>query len=168
MVYEPCKRRGTFSPQPAQPWSVNLNFDRPNMKVDGESSLGDWYGRTRSGLSSWRGDHRVCDCPNTQEAVEAFSKQGNVTLGANLSAAAGPVGRTAEANVALQAATYTYSISQGLFAGVFFEGTVIATRDEANAEYYGKSVAARDILAGKVKPPAGERKLLQVLSKYSA
>jgi lipid-binding SYLF domain-containing protein len=48
---------------------------------------------------------------NTQEAVDAFAKEGNATLGANLSAAVGPVGRTAEANVALQAAMYTYSIS---------------------------------------------------------
>jgi len=45
------------------------------------------------------------------------------------------------------------------------EGTVIATRDEANAEYYGKPVEARDILAGKVQPPAGAKKLLEVLSK---
>lgn len=103
---------------------------------------------------------------NTQEAVDAFAKEGNVTLGANLSAAVGPVGRTAEANVALQAAMYTYSISQGLFAGVSLEGAVIATRDEANAEYYGKPVNAKDILAGKVRPPAGARKLLEVLSKY--
>jgi SH3 domain-containing YSC84-like protein 1 len=105
---------------------------------------------------------------NTQEAVNAFSKGGNVTLGGNLSAAVGPVGRTAEGNVALQAAMYTYSISQGLFAGVSLEGTVIATRDEANAEYYGKPVAATDILAGKVKAPAGAQKLPQVLAKYSA
>lgn len=105
---------------------------------------------------------------NTQEAVNAFSKEGNVTLGGNLSAALGPVGRTAEASVALQAAMYTYSISQGLFAGVSLEGTVIATRDEANAEYYGKPVEAKDILASKVKPPAGARKLLEVLSAYSA
>jgi lipid-binding SYLF domain-containing protein len=103
---------------------------------------------------------------NTPEAVNAFSKGGNVTLGADLSAAVGPVGRAAEANVALQAATYTYSRSQGLFAGISLEGTVIATRDDANAEYYGKPVAAKDILAGKVQPPAGERKLLKVLSKY--
>jgi len=48
---------------------------------------------------------------NTQEAVNAFSQGGNVTLGAALSAAVGPVGRTAEGNVALQAAMYTYSIS---------------------------------------------------------
>ena len=54
----------------------------------------------------------------TQEAVDAFSKGGNVTLGGNLSAAAGPVGRTAEGSVALQAAMYSYSISQG-FLPVF-------------------------------------------------
>jgi hypothetical protein len=39
-----------------------------------------------------------------------------------------------------------------------------ATRDEANAEYYGKPVEAKDILSGKVQPPAGAKKLLQVLS----
>jgi len=103
---------------------------------------------------------------NTQEAVDAFSKGGNVTLGADLSVAVGPVGRTAEGNVALQAAMYTYSISQGLFGGVSLEGTVIATRDDANAAYYSKRVAAKDILAGKVKPPASERPLARVLAKY--
>jgi len=103
---------------------------------------------------------------NTPAAVDAFAKGGNVTLGAALGAAAGPVGRTAEAGVALQAAMYTYSRSQGLFAGISLEGTVIATRDEANAEYYGKPVAAKDILSGKVQPPDGAKKLQQVLSKY--
>jgi SH3 domain-containing YSC84-like protein 1 len=105
---------------------------------------------------------------NTPEAVDAFSKGGNVTLGADLSAAAGPVGRSAEASVTWQAATYTYSRSEGLFAGVSLEGTVITTREDANAEYYGNRVAAKDILAGKVRPPASERKLAQVLAKYGA
>jgi len=103
---------------------------------------------------------------NTQEAVNAFSKGSNVTLGGNLSAAIGPIGRSAEAGVAVQAAMYTYSRSQGIFAGVSLEGTVIATRYEANEEYYGKPVFPADILAGSVKPPAGARKLLDVLSKY--
>jgi lipid-binding SYLF domain-containing protein len=102
---------------------------------------------------------------NTPEAVNAFSKGGNVTLGGALSVAAGPVGRDAEASLTLGAAIYTYSRSQGLFAGVSLEGTVIGTRDEANAEYYGKPVEAKDILSGKVEPPAGAKKLLQVLSK---
>lgn len=103
---------------------------------------------------------------NTPAAVDAFAKGGNVTLGGALSVAAGPVGRTAEAAVTLQAAIYTYSVSQGLFAGVSLDGTVIGTRDTLNAEYYDKPVAARDILAGKVEPPEGARKLRSVLSKY--
>jgi lipid-binding SYLF domain-containing protein len=103
---------------------------------------------------------------NTPAAVDAFAKGGNVTLSAALGAAAGPVGRTAEAGVAPQAAMYTYSRSQGLFAGISLEGTVIATRDEANAEYYGNPVAAKEILSGKVQPPEGAKKLQQVLSKY--
>jgi lipid-binding SYLF domain-containing protein len=101
---------------------------------------------------------------NTPAAVEAFAKQGNVTLGGALGVAAGPIGRTAEASVGLQAAVYTYSRSQGLFAGVSLEGTVIGTRDDVNAAYYGKSVSAGDILSGRVQPPAGARKLLAVLS----
>ncbi|HEY6367193.1 MAG TPA: YSC84-related protein [Candidatus Binatia bacterium] len=103
---------------------------------------------------------------NTPAAVEAFSKGGNVTLGGALSVAAGPVGRDAEASLTLAAATYTYSRSQGLFAGVSLEGTVIGTRDETNAEYYGKPVEAKDILSGKIPAPAGAQKLQQVLSKY--
>ena len=103
---------------------------------------------------------------NTPAAVDAFAKGGNVTLSASLGAAAGPLGRTAEVGVSPQAAMYTYSRSQGLFAGISLEGTVIGTRDEANADYYGKPVAARDILTGKVQPPEVVNKLHQALSKY--
>lgn len=103
---------------------------------------------------------------NTQEAINAFSKGTNVTLGGNLSAAIGPIGRSAEASVLPQAAIYTYSRNQGIFAGVSLEGAMIATRYDANEEYYGKPVYPADILAGDVKPPAGAQKLLDVLSKY--
>jgi SH3 domain-containing YSC84-like protein 1 len=103
---------------------------------------------------------------NTQEAVNAFLKGSNITLGANLSAAVGPIGRSAEAGVAPQAAIYTYSRSQGIFAGVSLEGTVIATRYEANEQYYGKPVFPADILSGAVPPPEGAKKLVEVLSKY--
>ncbi len=102
---------------------------------------------------------------NTPAAVDAFARAGNFTLGGNLSLALGPIGRDTEASVAVQAVMYTYSRSQGIFAGVSLEGTVVGTRDQANAEYYAKPVLARDILAGDVTPPAGTQKLLQVLSK---
>lgn len=103
---------------------------------------------------------------NTEEAVKAFSKEGNVELGAGLSVAAGPVGRTAEAGVTPLAAVYTYSRSQGLFAGISLEGTVLTTRADANTGYYGRAVAPVDILTGKVKAPAGAKKLQTVLKKY--
>src|SRR5207247_8665360 len=77
---------------------------------------------------------------NNRAAVRAFSRDGNVTLGADVSAAAGPVGRTVEASVAPTAAVYTYSRSKGLFAGVSLEGAVIATRTGANGGYSGRRV----------------------------
>ena len=72
---------------------------------------------------------------NTREAVEAFAHGGNVQFGGDISVAAGPVGRTAEGAVTPVAAVYAYSRSQGLFAGVSLQGTVIAAKDETNAEY---------------------------------
>ncbi|MDR3555760.1 MAG: YSC84-related protein [Syntrophobacteraceae bacterium] len=103
---------------------------------------------------------------NTYEAVKAFSRGANVQLGADLSVAAGPVGRTAEAKVTPVAAVYAYSRSQGLFAGVSIAGTVIATRNEANAEFYGRPVTPRQILYGKVRAPAGARRLQRALARY--
>jgi len=103
---------------------------------------------------------------NTPDAVVAFAKGGNVTLGGAMSLATGPVGRDLEGAMAVGAVMYTYSRSQGFYAGVSLEGTIIGTRDEVNAEFYGKPVTAREILAGSVAPPAGAQKLLKFLSKY--
>jgi lipid-binding SYLF domain-containing protein len=61
---------------------------------------------------------------------------------------------------------YSYSRSQGLFAGISLEGTVLATRDRVNAGYYGEPVEPTDILAGRIQPPASAQRLLDVLSKY--
>lgn len=102
---------------------------------------------------------------NTPEAVDAFARGGNVSFGGALSAAAGPVGRTLGANVMPVAAVYTYSRSQGVFAGVSLEGTVIVARNDANREYYGRTVTPRAILAGKVKAPKGAEKLRRALER---
>jgi lipid-binding SYLF domain-containing protein len=101
---------------------------------------------------------------NTDAAVEAFSHDVNVTLGGNISVAAGPIGRNAEIAITPIAAIYTYSRSQGLYAGVSLQGTVIGTRNDANAEYYGRPVTPKEILSGKVPPPSGATRLVQVLT----
>src|SRR5262249_2159859 len=98
--------------------------------------------------------------------VEGFWGGGNVTLGGDVSVAAGPVGRTASAAVTPVAAVYSYSRSQGLFAGVSVTGTVIATRDGANKKYYGRKVTPEEILSGHVKPPASADRLRTELEKF--
>ncbi len=102
---------------------------------------------------------------NTRDAVRAFSRDGNVTIGADASAAAGPVGRDLQAGVTPTAAIYTYSRSKGLFAGVSLEGAVIATQRDANRHYYGRPVSARSILSGRVPPPPGASRFLAVLGR---
>src|SRR5450432_760415 len=92
---------------------------------------------------------------NNDAAVRAFSRDGNLKLGADVSAAAGPVGRDLQAGVTPTAAVYTYSRSKGLFAGVSLEGAVIGTQKTANDRYYGRIVGARSILSGRVAPPSG-------------
>ncbi len=96
---------------------------------------------------------------NTREAVRAFSRDGNVNVGADVSAAAGPVGRDLQAAVTPTAAIYTYSRSKGLFAGASLEGAIVVTQKDANARYYRRPVSASAILSGKVAPPAGAARL---------
>lgn len=100
---------------------------------------------------------------NTPEAVTAFSKGTNFELGGAISVAAGPAGRSAEAGVMPKAAVYSYSVSQGLFAGVSLEGTVIKSNPKGNERYYHDVVRVQDILKGKVTPPASADELLKKL-----
>ena len=102
---------------------------------------------------------------NTDAAVRSFSRDGNVTIGGDVSAAAGPVGRDLQAGVTPSAAIYTYSRSQGLFAGISLQGAVIATQKTANGRYYGHAVSARQILSERVSPPAGASVLLRALGR---
>lgn len=103
---------------------------------------------------------------NNDAAVRAFSRDGNLKLGADVSAAAGPVGRDLQGAVTPTAAVYTYSRSKGLFAGVSLEGAVIGTQKTANARYYGRVVEARSILSGRVQPPSKAQRLLGILERY--
>ncbi|MDQ3545268.1 MAG: lipid-binding SYLF domain-containing protein [Verrucomicrobiota bacterium] len=102
---------------------------------------------------------------NNDAAVRAFSRDGNVKIGADVSAAAGPVGRDLQGAVTPTVAVYTYSRSKGLFAGISVEGAIIATQKTANARYYGRLVSARSILSGRVSPVAGTQRLLRLLSR---
>jgi len=100
---------------------------------------------------------------NNDAAVQAFSRGGNVTIGVDLSAAAGPVGRTVAGAVMPTAAVYTYSRSKGLFVGVSLVGAVIGTQRQSNFNYYERLVRADSILTGVIKPPFGAAPLRRAL-----
>jgi lipid-binding SYLF domain-containing protein len=74
-------------------------------------------------------------------------KNGDVTIGGDISAAAGPVGRSTSANTDYQfkAEVYSYSRSRGLFAGISLNGTSLAIDKSADRAYYGDSMTAQDI-----------------------
>jgi lipid-binding SYLF domain-containing protein len=64
---------------------------------------------------------------NTPEAIQAFARETKLRLGGGLSVTADPVGRSAEAGLTPTAALYACSRSQGLFARVSLEDSVIGT-----------------------------------------
>ncbi|ORZ12311.1 hypothetical protein BCR42DRAFT_420395 [Absidia repens] len=105
---------------------------------------------------------------NSKDAVKTFSQFGNVTLGGNVSIAAGPLGRNAEASGSATyknvAAIYAYSKTRGLFAGVSLEGSVIITRGDANEKLYGRKVTAKELLNGSISPPAEADALYRALN----
>ena len=93
-----------------------------------------------------------------------------VKLGADASAAAGPVGRTAAAatDVTLRAEILSYSRARGLFAGISLEGSTLRPDNGANKNLYGKEVSAADIVFNKAVPvPPSAKVLLATLQKAS-
>ena len=105
---------------------------------------------------------------NDAAAVRTFSQQGSLTLGGNVSIAAGPVGRNAEAAGAASlkgvAGVFSYSKTKGLFAGVSLEGSVLIERRDANEKLYNSRITARQLLEGGVRPPPAAEPLMRVLN----
>jgi len=91
----------------------------------------------------------------TKKSIEGIT-DGKLTLGADASVAAGPVGRAASAatDQNFSAEVYSYSRNRGLFAGIAIDGSVIAIDTKSNTRLYGKSAPAREIIAGTVTTDA--------------
>ena len=91
-----------------------------------------------------------------------------IKLGANASAAAGPVGRDAQAatDVLLNAEFLTYSRAKGLFAGLDLSGDVLEANDEDTRAEYGPAVRIDAILHGAVKTPPNAEHFVHTIAKY--
>ena len=91
-----------------------------------------------------------------------------VSLGAEASIAAGPVGRDARAatDAQLKAEILSYSRTQGLFAGVNLSGGVVKPDVEDNADLYGSKASPRDVvMGGTVKAPAVTEPFMTALKR---
>ena len=91
-----------------------------------------------------------------------------VKLGGDVSAAAGPVGRTAsaETDVSMRAEILSYSRARGLFAGISLAGSTLRPDNGANKNLYGKDVSAKAIVFNKAVPvPDSAKDLLATLQK---
>lgn len=90
-------------------------------------------------------------------------------LGADASAAAGPVGRHAEGNTdwKMRAEVLTYSRARGVFAGLTLNGAVIKQDKDSTREFYGHMVTFRSALTGEIEPPVQANTFLTTLAKWA-
>lgn len=92
------------------------------------------------------------------------------TLGGEASAAAGPVGRTtqAETDAAMTAEILTWSRSRGLFAGLSLKGSSLREDPEWNQQLYGAKLTNKEIVTGGRAAPAAAANLMAELNRYSS
>jgi lipid-binding SYLF domain-containing protein len=103
----------------------------------------------------------------TTQALQTLCGDSSLNLGAELGVAVGPVGRGAHisSSTPLQPA-YAYAHSQGLFVGMSLEGSVVATRHDVNAKFYGSQVKPEELLLNStVAPPRAAEPLYQALKE---
>ena len=91
-------------------------------------------------------------------------------LGGELSAAAGPVGRSSDAmtDAALHAQILTYSRSRGIFGGIDLGGSAVTEDEEANKELYGNKISNRTIFETNPPTPAAAQGFIHTLERISS
>ncbi len=90
-------------------------------------------------------------------------------IGADVTAAAGPVGRHAAAatDLELHAEILTYSRSRGVFAGISLDGAVFEPDRDGDVALYGAGVTREAILSGEVAAPKEAAALLKEITEYA-
>lgn len=120
------------------------------------------------GLQIGAGETDVVFIVMNKDGVNGLMKD-KFTIGGDASAMAGPVGRTAEAktDAMMRAQILAWSRSRGVFAGVSLDGATLRPDKEDNEKIYHRAVTQREILTGKVSPPASAQALYTELNRYA-
>jgi SH3 domain-containing YSC84-like protein 1 len=131
----------------------NHNWQAPEFITMGGGSIG------------WQAGVQATDLVLVFRSPRSLNnmRQGKLTLGANVSAAAGPVGRFASAGTDLtaQAEIFTYSKTRGLFAGVALDGASLQVDVPATQVYYQTSAGGAGVI------PQSAIRLVNELSRFS-
>ncbi len=93
------------------------------------------------------------------------------TLGGEAAAVAGPVGRNAQAmtDAMMHAQILSWSRSRGAFLGASLEGMVVNSKEDANQEFYGQPLTARQILVDHaIQVPAGAKSFVGTANSHCA
>jgi lipid-binding SYLF domain-containing protein len=92
------------------------------------------------------------------------------TLGGDVTAAAGPIGRSTEAetDAFMTAEILTWSRARGLFAGVALTGATLREDSDWNTELYGRKITNKEILTSTIPPPPAAQPVLEELNRYSS
>jgi len=91
----------------------------------------------------------------TEKGARSLVNNSKFTLGGNATVAAGPIGRSGEADtdLHLNAEIYSYAKSKGLFAGISLEGARLKLSDDTNRIYWGPNVSPKAVLFASHEPP---------------
>jgi SH3 domain-containing YSC84-like protein 1 len=103
--------------------------------------------------------------------AEKLVKTSKFTLGGEMAAVAGPVGRnsTAQTDALMNAQILSYSRSRGVFGGIALNAGTLRQDLDVNRQMYGKTVENFEIVfERKVEPDADAKKLIDLLNKYSS
>ncbi|MBV8508226.1 MAG: lipid-binding SYLF domain-containing protein, partial [Alphaproteobacteria bacterium] len=86
----------------------------------------------------------------TKRSIDSLTS-GKLTLGADASVAAGPVGRQASAatDPTFSSEVYSYSRNRGLFVGVALDGSALTIDDNADARFYDRGVVTTDQIVSR-------------------
>jgi SH3 domain-containing YSC84-like protein 1 len=106
-----------------------------------------------------------------KSGAEQLVKTTKFTLGGEMAAVAGPVGRnsTAQTDALMRAQIVSYSRSRGVFGGIALNAGTLRQDLDVNRQLYGKTVENFEIVFDrKVEPDADAKKLIDLLNRYSS
>jgi lipid-binding SYLF domain-containing protein len=120
------------------------------------------------GLQIGLGETDVIFVVMDKKGEDALMKD-RFTVGADASAMAGPVGRSTDAqtDAMMRAEILAYSRSRGVFAGITLDGATLRPDNDDNRRIYGFEATQREILHGRVQPPASAGQLYAELNTYA-